>query len=216
MGDSSNYIENQQVIHNYEDKKIPRFLSNNIPISSKHIIGRKKELQEIWLHLSDNNPAVLVNGIGGIGKTALASKYLVGYNKNYHHLAWLTVSTSIRDAFVNNAVLLNNLQISTEVNQLLQNQQPNQALAFVINTLSNRKQTLVVIDNANDKKDIALYRQLFTRSKCHFLLTSRVKPEGWKTVSVDSLQIDLAISLFKTHYGKTAIEGIPDQKIEDL
>ncbi len=174
-------------------------------------------MEEIWLHLSDNNPAVLVNGVGGIGKTALASKYLVGYNENYKHLAWLTVSTSIREAFVNNAVLLNNLHIATAVDGLLQNGQPDQALALVINTLSNNiGQTLVVIDNANDKKDIALYRQLFTRSNCHFLLTSRVKPDGWKTIAVESLQIDLAISLFKTHYQKTEAEEIPDQKIENL
>jgi hypothetical protein len=216
VGNYSTYIENQHTTHIYKDKEIPRFLSNHIPVSAVHIIGREKELKEIGTYLRNNNPAILVNGIGGIGKTALASKYLVAYNENYQHLAWFTISTSIRDAFINNAVLLNNLHISKAVDNLLQNQQADQALGLIINTLSNLGQTLVVLDNANNEKDIAQHRQQFTRSNCHFLLTSRVKTEGWKTVSVESLEMDLAIKLFKRHYKKAEDEGISNEKIENL
>ncbi len=216
MGKLSTYIENQHISQIYGDKKIHRFLSNNIPISAEHVMGREKELEEIRSHLSGNNPAVLVNGVGGIGKTALATKYLVGNNEYYRHLAWLTVSSSIREAFVNNHVLLNNLHIAKKVEELLLSQQPDLALGLVINTLSNLDRTLVVLDNANDKEDITPYRQQFTRSNCHFLLTSRVNPDGWKTVSVDSLSMELAVSLFKRHFEKTEDSDIPDKKIEHL
>lgn len=41
----------------------------------------------ILTHLLQNKSTVLVNGIGGIGKTSVAYKYVVIHGNSYKHIA---------------------------------------------------------------------------------------------------------------------------------
>ena len=95
---------------------VPKHLTNYIPTNDAHILGRTAEMTEIAEHLAQKRPTVLVNGIGGIGKTTVATKYMVQQRAQYAHFAWLTVSGSIEAAFVNNAELKEALHVTQEVN----------------------------------------------------------------------------------------------------
>lgn len=66
---------------------VPPHLTNNIPSDANHILGRDTELQIITTHLAQNKPTVLVNGIGGIGKTSVAAKFVATHGHQYTHLA---------------------------------------------------------------------------------------------------------------------------------
>ena len=105
------------ITYNFNDKevKIPHRLTNNIPTNSDHILGRATELAQAHDHLAQHQATVLFNGIGGIGKTALASKYMALYGAEYKHLAWITVHSTLAEAFTNNAPLLASLQITQQV-----------------------------------------------------------------------------------------------------
>jgi hypothetical protein len=100
IGDVVTYVNNYFAA---QEVKIPHRLTNNIPTNADHILGRATELAQAHDHLAQHQATVLFNGIGGIGKTALASKYMAVYGAEYKHLAWITVQSTLAEAFTNNA-----------------------------------------------------------------------------------------------------------------
>jgi hypothetical protein len=186
--------------HNYfaaQEVKIPHRLTNNIPTNADHILGRATELAQAHHHLAQHQATVLFNGIGGIGKTALASKYMAVYGSEYKHLAWITVQSTLAEAFTNNAPLLASLQITQQVQDYIAAKQLDKAFEYLFHQLNLLAHTLVVIDNANDLDDLDAYKNWFDTAHCHFLITSRSQPSEWATVEVDSLPEDEAVRLFR-------------------
>lgn len=186
--------------HNYfaaQEVKIPHRLTNNIPTNADHILGRATELAQAKDHLAQHQATVLFNGIGGIGKTALASKYMALYGSEYKHLAWITVQSTLAEAFTNNSPLLASLQITLQVQDYIAAKQLDKAFEYLFHQLNLLERTLVVIDNANDLDDLDQYKNWFDTANCHFLITSRSQPSEWATVEVDSLPEDEAVALFR-------------------
>jgi tetratricopeptide (TPR) repeat protein len=186
----NNYFAAQEV-------KIPHRLTNNIPTNADHILGRATELAQAHDHLAQHQATILFNGIGGIGKTALASKYMAVYGSDYKHLAWITVQSTLAEAFTNNAPLLASLQITQQVQDYIAAKQLDKAFEYLFHQLNLLEHTLVVIDNANDLDDLDQYKNLFDGAVCHFLITSRNKPTEWATVAVDTLTEVEAVTLFR-------------------
>lgn len=180
-----------------QEVKIPHRLTNNIPTNADHILGRATELERIFIHLAENKPTVLVNGLGGIGKTSVASKYVATYGHLYKHLAWLTVQSSVAEAFTNDLVLLKSLHIEQDVRQLIETQRLTDAFKLVVHKLNTLEHTLVVLDNANNPDDLIAHKNLFDTAKCHYLITSRTQPQEWTIVEIDHLPPDEAVNLFR-------------------
>lgn len=185
-----NYFAAQEV-------KIPHRLTNNIPTNADHILGRATELERIFIHLAENKPTVLVNGLGGIGKTSVASKYVATYGHLYKHLAWLTVQSSVAEAFINDLVLLKSLHIEQDVRQLIEMQRLTDAFKLMVKKLNELESTLVVLDNANNPDDLIAHKNLFDTAKCHYLITSRTQPQEWTVVEIDHLPPDEALNFFR-------------------
>ena len=94
---------------------------NNIPyIVEEEFIGRNGELKQLKDFLNENGKVVVVNGIGGIGKSALAKAFTARHKKDYKHIIWVDVLANfegdrrdspddarkkITDAFVNDFIL---------------------------------------------------------------------------------------------------------------
>ncbi|MBK8428201.1 MAG: ATP-binding protein [Lewinellaceae bacterium] len=153
---------------------IPHHLTNNIPTNAEHLIGRDAELEAIAVHLAQNRPTVLVNGIGGVGKTSVATKFMALRGPEYEHLAWLTVSGSLAETFVNHTVLKESLHIAQEVKELVEARNIADAFALVFKKLNELDKTLVVI------------------------ITSRNRPQEWTAVvPVEALPAAEAVQLFK-------------------
>ena len=73
---------------------IPKRITTKLPIiSPDHIVGRQTDLQDLHDRLFANRQVVLVNGLGGIGKTTLAQAYVGKYLEEYHYLAWFSLIT---------------------------------------------------------------------------------------------------------------------------
>ena len=186
----SNYFAAQEV-------NIPHCLTNYIPNNADYVLGREAELETITRFLSARKTTVLVNGIGGIGKTSVAIKYMAIHGGEYKHLAWLTVQSSILEAFISNSPLLESLQITERVQDLILAKQLDSAFELVAHKLNILEKTLVVLDNANDLEDLERYEHHFDTADCHFLITSRTYPTQWTTIPVDSLPEEEALRLFK-------------------
>jgi tetratricopeptide (TPR) repeat protein len=203
-------------INNYfaaQEVKIPHRLTNNIPTNADHILGRATELAQAHDHLAQHQATVLFNGIGGIGKTALASKYMAVYGAEYKHLAWITVQSTLAEAFTNNAPLLASLQITQQVQDYIAAKQLDKAFEYLFHQLNLLERTLVVIDNANDLDDLDQYKNWFDTAHCHFLITSRSQPSEWATVEVDSLPEDEAVRLFRKLHPSVSAD---DEAIKSL
>jgi hypothetical protein len=182
---------------NEKEVKIYSLLTNNIPSNADHIIGRETELQAIITHLEQNKPTILVNGIGGIGKTSVATKYVANYGHQYKHIAWLTVQSSVAEAFTNDVMLLKALHIEQDVWQLIESQRLTDAFKLVIHKLNTLDKTLVVLDNANNPNDLLVHKNLFDTAKCHYLITSRTQPQEWTIVEIDHLPLEEPVNLFR-------------------
>lgn len=179
--------------------EIPRYLTN-IPRPADKVIGRDAQLKLIHKRLAEDNSVILVNGLGGIGKTTIALEYIHRYGGDYQHLAWIEVTDSIRSAFISHPLLVRNLGLTDEVNQHLANQQEDQAFAVIINTLNRLERCLLVVDNANDRDDLRDCRHVLHTLRATTLLTSRAQPEEWNIVPIDELSPPDAYLLFTTHY----------------
>ena len=191
IGDNITYVTNGKKID------IPHLLTNNIPSNADHILGRGEELNAITAYLAQHKPTVLVNGIGGIGKTSVAVKYMATFGNQYKHLAWLTVQSSLTEAFTNDITLLKSLHIEQDVRQLIENQRLTDAFKLVVHQLNTLDKTLVVLDNANNFEDLVAYKSLFDTAKCHYLITSRTQPQEWAFVHIDALPEADAVALFR-------------------
>lgn len=179
------------------------------PFLSNVFIGRDQDLKNIHQALlKENNLLLLVNGEGGIGKTTIAAFYFHQYQAEYHHMAWVYVATSILDALLS---LLRPLQVPFE-----ENWDKGQRLEALLIVMSNLpKPCLLVIDNANEVKDLDQYYQVLNRcSNFHILLTTRINHfEQATTYKVLPLKDADAVALFQKHYPAIAGTDLPLLKL---
>ena len=159
-----NYHQGDVIYHNTivegQTVKVPRLLTNHIYKNADHLLGRDTELAQAHALLAQNCPTVLFNGIGGIGKTSVAIKYVAHYGHEYQHLAWLTVQSGLLETFTRSETLLDALHIKQQVIDYINGQQSSAALDLVFLKLNQLNRTLVVVDNANDL-DISQKERLF-------------------------------------------------------
>jgi hypothetical protein len=92
-------IYNIHQIHNadFGEKKKGHF--PNIP-KPDYFIGRDDLLADIHQRLQQDEPVLLMNGLGGIGKTAAAQVYANNYKDSYKHIASVFVSGDLRQNMV--------------------------------------------------------------------------------------------------------------------
>ncbi|MDR6565025.1 MULTISPECIES: tetratricopeptide repeat protein [unclassified Arcicella] len=190
----------------YTKPKLPKELTNRVPkLNLNQVIGRQAEIKELHTLLFENKDVVLVNGLGGIGKTTLSQAYLTRYAEEYQHLAWVSLSgTSIESDFINAISLEKAFGIKKEgketkdiFNQLLYDLKAIEA-----------KPNLLILDNA----DASLYQfkdMLPSQPNWHILVTSRENIEGFYTNELGFLSAKDALLLFQTHCTRIKdIEGI--------
>ncbi len=177
-----------------KENGFPKFLTTNFPsISKLDIIGRKSEFKKLRNSLLNEKTTALLNGMGGIGKTTLASVYVNEFQNDYSHILWLTIKNSLKDAILSNISLLNNLKIPTE--------KPEQIFELTLNQLGNLsgdKPNLLILDNANENLSPD-YNKLPLNTNWHILVTSRERLNNFPIIELGFLNEEEAIQLFKMH-----------------
>jgi NB-ARC domain len=184
---------NSNVYNQYGERKIKKFLST--PFFPDTFLGREEELQQIHQKLFGNNILLLVNGMGGMGKTSLAARYYLTYQDHYQHLAWVFAENGMADALASLALPLG-LSFPPEAGQEAR-------LQLLVNALLElHAPCLLVIDNANDLDDLEVhYAALRHCPNCHILLTTRLTAFARAAICrVDALPYEKALQLFIEHY----------------
>ena len=196
--------------HHYSATQYPQHLTAKLPsISPEKIIGRHDDLEDLHRRPFDNKQVVLVNGLGGIGKTALSQAYVGKYLEEYRHAAWFSLVTDdIPSDILNTEAVLDNLSINAE------GKDAGTIFIEILTRLKqiNEKPCLLIFDNA-DASLAEWYDYLPHQPKWHILVTSRERIENFDLKDLDSLSEDDAITLFLTHYRRGNLDR---EQIRDL
>ncbi|NOQ26975.1 MAG: tetratricopeptide repeat protein [Bacteroidales bacterium] len=176
------------------------------------IVKREDDLTDIRQRLLQNKQLVLVNGMGGIGKTTLAQMYITEYYKEYKYLVWISINSDdfVAD-FINTPGLKESLKIS------LEGKTPREYFNDIIIALKslphkNNEQSLIIIDNAEE--DLVQFRDYLPHPPYwHILTTSRHKIEDFDVKELDFLNEEQALELFKLYYKRKNISDNDIRKI---
>lgn len=198
-------IESSSITINYEFSK---YLTKVPTIDFEEVIGRQSDLNKINQILQSDTKLVLVNGVGGIGKTTLAKAYLKNYSDQYKHIVWLQCHESIKKTIIQNDVLIANLFLKKKGNNA------NEDFDEIIETLLNLNgNNLIVVDNAEIVDDLELFLELFTnKGNWKFLITSRKRISKGSIFKIDRITLQDAKTLFYHFYNLE----INDDKVEQI
>ena len=193
IGDETHYH-----YHNHTEKHpLPKELTAIVPKTSQDkIIGRDAELEDLHQRLFNNKQVVLVNGLGGIGKTTLAQAYTAKYWDEYCHIAYVSqISKDIISDFISTEGLLGSLNIFAK------DKDPRGLFITIIAELKKMEDSpnLLIIDNA-DRSLSQLYNYLPSQPQWHILVTSRERIQRFDLKELGFLSEPDAVTLFLRHF----------------
>ncbi len=176
----------------------------NLPARNSEFVGREKELKTINEFLNKYKFGIItqtISGLGGVGKTQLATSY--AYNsvekKLYDTILWIRAETS--DSLNNSYIEFSKcLKIDikgfrpTDIQHLIHEELKNY----------NAKNILFVLDNAVPSKHIEDYlnnlsKDFSTPSKLHVLITSRSQKWHKDKLLLDAFTEQEAYTFIKKH-----------------
>jgi tetratricopeptide (TPR) repeat protein len=169
---------------------------DNLPLDKDgYLLGRKAALEELHAALQGQSMLTLVNGMGGIGKSTLASFYanFPKYRAAYSHCYWVAVSDltgEIEDA------LISAFAAALELYQIPKEAQLQKIEAYLSGL---QGQTLLILDNANDKEKVRTALAFLRKCKTKVLFTSRANMTNIPSQALAKLLPEDAFTLF-THY----------------
>jgi len=198
-------IESSSIVINYEFSK---YLTKVPTIDFEEVIGRQSELDSINQMLQSDTKLVLVNGVGGIGKTTLAKAYLKKHSNQYNHIVWIQCHESIKKTITQNEVLIANLFLKEKGDNI------NDHFEEIIETLLNLNgNNLIVVDNAEIVTDLEAFLERFTKNEnWKFLITSREKISKGLIFQIDKIPLQDAKNLFYHFYNLE----LNDDKVEQI
>lgn len=185
--------------------QFPKVLTYIPKVDENEVVGRLSELIELGNLINVSNKVVLVNGMGGVGKSTLAKLFVNKNSSKYTHTAWVDVlniqaenrqeTSSLMEAFVNNSVLVQNLHIEFKDDDSIEDK-----YSLIMNKLQNiTGQNLLVIDNA--PASIFRFTDKFPGPpNWKILLTSREHISEYAILEIDVLNTEDAKTLFYQFY----------------
>ncbi|WP_319502225.1 tetratricopeptide repeat protein [uncultured Draconibacterium sp.] len=192
--------------HLYQPVQIvPKIITYIPKIDENEIIGRDTDFKKLQTYLDESKKGLIINGIGGIGKSTLAKFFINKYLNNFDHIVWIDVENSsmnddfdeliLIESFTNNPILINNLDIKFTEDISLESK-----FQIILNKLNNiNGNNIIVIDNAPSQ--IGNYEnEMPGLPYWKVLLTSRIEIPNYKSLSLDVLDEEDAILLFFKYY----------------
>ncbi len=164
-------------------------------------IGREEVLQQLADQLTGDTTTkkvALVQGLGGMGKTTLAQKFVRRYQQHYRHIIWAVVAAGVGEALGNDAVLFDRCDLPFDAQA--KTGQRYQQLCKYLATLPGPN--LLVLDNTQKDTLNPQELDLLPQNNWQTLATSRqhLPATTWHAIKLASLSPELAQKLFYTFY----------------
>jgi len=181
--------------HHQVPHKIPKVLTKQVGLANDiDFVGRKEELQKVDELLTQNAMLLLLNGIGGIGKSTLASYYLNEHKEAYDYYGFIQVDSDIKLSLVT--------ALSTSLN--LESEKIDDLFNEAMNKLQNLEgKKLLIIDDVKEMDNqLDEMNTLMTLKNSGFniLFTSREVKEYIPQYFLDIMNIVDARELFRKHF----------------
>jgi len=150
-----------------------RIWSTEIPRRNPHFVGRTAELEALRANLIGGNephpPAQLISGMGGVGKTEIATEYIHLHRDQYEIIWWIRAEHTdrVRDALVKLGQRLEVRPVGTEGGR-------DRTISAVLDALAIgvRPNWLLVYDNAAQPLELQRYLPTSLPGG-HIIITSR-------------------------------------------
>jgi tetratricopeptide (TPR) repeat protein len=196
-----------------------RIRSNEIPARNPNFIGRMAELERLRANLQEQSgprpPVQVLSGMGGIGKTEIATEYIHRNRDRYDIIWWIRAEhhDRVRDALVR-------LGEKLELRQAIVGSGRERAIAAVLETLESGVQPswLLVYDNAAQPLELQRYLPKSLPGG-HIIITTRL-PAWPGYVRADYLEVSLfsaeeAIGLLRRRVSALAVGDDLDGNEDD-
>jgi hypothetical protein len=172
-------IEALEKLYERSNPKAQRIITQNINLT-KPFIGREEELEKIQ-QILDEHSSVFLHGIGGIGKSSIALKYLCEHKDEYD----ITVRVNYQDSL--SGSLMTHLKISNYEPYGKDEQERFEYYYRVLQGLCT-KRTLLLIDGFDASSDQNL--EDIRKLNCHTIITTRnqygkIYPDSVVNVGID-------------------------------
>jgi tetratricopeptide (TPR) repeat protein len=177
-----------------QGKKGHTVLLTPLPPRKVKLIGRDRELKELKAKSDTSQQVLLLNGLGGIGKTEVCKRLFYEHYKEYSHAAWVDYVSSIRESFVN-------VFAGVSGGLVVPGPQDTEEVIFEkIMTALNKLDacSLLIVDNIEDMHDPDLDRVLALPFKV--IANSRSSIQGFDIMTLGFLSPGSCRKLFYSHY----------------
>lgn len=178
-------------------------LKSRFQYPKKSFVGREEILADIESLFSNDSHCVVLQGIGGIGKSEIAKFYAVNYKNKYDTVVFVPFKESIEQTIIDDSAV--------SINGVLHNPNENDNEYFdrKLNELlrTTDEKTLFVIDGFDNEFDKSWER--FASGDYRILITSRNNSwhECYDVVSVSGFDNQGAFTLFEKYYGRSVKEN---------
>lgn len=199
-----NIINNQDSNTDLIIKKIEELKKNNqeevtyrnynIPVASKLFYGREEQLYKL-LDIFKNTNLVIINGLGGIGKTQIAKRFISEHKQEYNIVVWISAENTEE---LNNAYR----QVALFYNLIENNKKYDQGYIdeLVKNYLNDIEKSMLIIDGVDDVELDDLLNYLPSNS--NVILTtqnSNIDSDEFNIIPVGDFTEDEAINFMLTN-----------------
>ncbi len=173
------------------------------PPKTTGFVGREQELQELDARLKAKDQVLLVNGLGGIGKTEVCRNYFWANTNKFEKLGWIDYLGNLKESFTS--------QFQIKEISVTENESLDERFAKILHYLSNLDpNSLLIIDNIEDLEDADLPK--LRALPCKVIASSRLTLKGFEVYPLGVLSTEKCKTLFIQNYrGKpddTALEKV--------
>lgn len=182
-------LESFGLCNKYFQNELPKFISD-LPRSSMTYICRENDVNELK-SLLFNNDNILVNGLGGYGKTSLAILLFDEIKKDYDHVGWIQYEGNLIDS------ILNSLTIFEEIER-------DKRIDLICDFLRQQDmRTILFIDDINEKFEYDEFA-IMLDGCVKMVVTSRInRLENYKCFPIRTESIEECIKIFSLYYGSS-------------
>jgi tetratricopeptide (TPR) repeat protein len=184
-----------------------RIWSNEIPSRNLNFTGREAELHQLSDNLFTGQPphVQVISGMGGIGKTELATEYIHRNIDTYEIIWWIRAEQPdrVRDALVR-------LGQRLELRQAATDSARDRTVAAVLETLQSGPWSnwLLIFDNAANPLDLERYIPA-SRPEGHVIITAR-QPNWPSFIVADSIEVPPFSDAESVSYLRRTVPGLAE------
>lgn len=178
----------------YPDKES---LINVLPSNTTCFIGREYEIEQINKKLGEDN-LVILTGVGGIGKSEIAKKYVESYRPIYKTIIYLTYTFDLVST-INRSYFIENFEQKEKESDI---HYCNRKISKLAELLSGKN--LIIIDNLNLEIEEMEHKDIWERLcalPCDLLITSRCNQESYygQQIYIDGMNEENLQAIFRSH-----------------